>query len=66
MFCHGLVVGVKVMVIQLKQKRSRQMTVLVKILRFAIANGEKVAVFSQSLATLDVIGVIIIVLYTVW
>ena len=33
------------------------MTVLVKILQFAIANDEKVAVFSQSLATLDVIEV---------
>ena len=34
------------------------MTVLVKILQFAIKHGEKVAVFSQSLATLDIIQVI--------
>ena len=33
------------------------MTVLVKILQFAIKHGEKVAVFSQSLATLDIIQV---------
>ena len=33
------------------------MTVLVKILQYAIAHNEKVAVFSQSLTTLDIIQV---------
>ena len=37
--------------------RCEQMTVLVKILQYAIAQNEKVAVFSQSLATLDIIEV---------